>query len=187
MTVQALIIIDVQNDYFKNGKMELHEPEIALENILKLEAQFIQKEWPIFYIQHTQSLAPDRLFFEGTYGAENHAKLACENQTNGFNVIKHFPNSFHQTELQHQLKALSVQKLIITGMMTNMCVDATTRAALDLGYEVDVIADATAARALSYASKEVNAVDVKTAFLAALNFLTNVKSTQEYLDSIDLI
>ena len=49
---QALIIIDVQNDYFKNGKMELDHPEKALENINRLENKFIELNLPIIYIQH---------------------------------------------------------------------------------------------------------------------------------------
>lgn len=182
MTTKALIIIDVQNDYFKNGKMELHEPELALHNILKIEKHFLKHQWAVIYIQHTQSEEPERFFFEGTFGAENHAELTLPNQMNSFNVVKHFPNSFFQTELDSLLKKMGAQEIVVTGMMTNMCVDATTRASLDLGYKTVVIADATAARSLSYDHYEVNAVDVKTAFLAALNMLTSVISTQNLLD-----
>ncbi|MDT2961103.1 cysteine hydrolase family protein, partial [Enterococcus casseliflavus] len=49
---KALVIIDVQNDYFKEGRMALHSPEQALANINKLEASFIEKQLPIIYIQH---------------------------------------------------------------------------------------------------------------------------------------
>ena len=54
-------------------------------------------------------------------------------------------------------------------MMTHMCVDTTVRAAFDLGYECIVAGDGCAAKALSFENRTVNASDVQSSFLAALN------------------
>lgn len=88
-------------------------------------------------------------------------------QTNSIVVEKHYPNSFFQTNLKAKLDQLGVEKVVISGMMTHMCVDATSRAAAEFGYDPVVIADATATRDLSYANKTTQAEGVQTACLAA--------------------
>lgn len=81
------------------------------------------------------------------------------------------------------LDQFGVEKLVISGMMTHMCVDATSRAAAEFGYDPVVIADATATRDLSYANKTVQAEDVQTACLAAFQMFSTVLSVDEYLNS----
>ncbi|WP_278394806.1 isochorismatase family protein, partial [Acinetobacter venetianus] len=71
---QALLIIDVQNDYFKNGKMELVNPELVLQNTNQLEDYFIRNNLPIIYIQHI-SPASASFFQENTIGVELHPQL----------------------------------------------------------------------------------------------------------------
>lgn len=62
---QALIIIDVQNDYFSEGKMELYQPQLALEKILKVREYFRNQQLPVYYIQHINS-NPGATFFSLT-------------------------------------------------------------------------------------------------------------------------
>ncbi|HUX24843.1 MAG TPA: isochorismatase family protein, partial [Burkholderiales bacterium] len=69
--------------------------------------------------------------------------------------------------LEH-LHALDVDHLVIAGMMTHMCVDATTRAAFDLGFSCNLAHDACATRALAFGEQRVPAAQVHAAFLAAL-------------------
>ena len=183
MKQQALVIIDVQNDYFKNGKMELFQPDLALENVLQLEEKFQQNNLPIIYIQHLQSSSADVFFYENTKGAELHSSLTKHVNSHQFKIIKNYPNSFFQTNLNDVLKQLNIEKVVVTGMMTHMCVDATTRAALELGYETVIISDATATCHLAYAGKEVKAPEVQTAFLAALSMLSDIQTTQNYINS----
>ena len=72
--------------------------------------------------------------------------------------------------------------LVIVGMMTHMCVDATTRAAKDLGFTCTVIGDACATKDLFIHDQSVKAKDVQNAFLAALSyFYATVVTTEEYL------
>jgi nicotinamidase-related amidase len=129
---QALLIIDVQNDYFKNGKMELVNPDDALAKINQLEDHFIHNNLPIIYIQHINPSAA--IFFqENTVGVALHPQLQV--QDSSIIVEKHFPNSFVETELQEILKQHQVEQLVITGMMTHVCIDSGTRAAKELGYQ----------------------------------------------------
>lgn len=180
MMKQALLIIDVQNDYFKNGKMELVNPELALQNTNQLEDHFIRNNLPIIYIQHI-SPASASFFQENTVGVELHPQLKITDDS--LIVEKHFPNSFLETKLQAILEQHQVEQLVIAGMMTHMCVDAGTRAAQELGYQPIVIADATATRDLEHEGKIVKAADVQTAFLSALGFFATVQNTADFLAS----
>jgi nicotinamidase-related amidase len=91
-------------------------------------------------------------------------------------VEKHFPNSFLETKLQEILKQHQVEQLVITGMMTHVCIDSSTRAAKELGYQPIVIADATATRDLEHDGKIVKAADVQTAFCLLLAFSLQCKT-----------
>jgi nicotinamidase-related amidase len=84
-------------------------------------------------------------------------------------VPKHHPNSFRKTNLLELLQTDEVSHLVICGMMTHMCIDATARAARDHGFECIVAADACATRDLTFAGATVPAAMVQRAFLAALN------------------
>ena len=84
-------------------------------------------------------------------------------------IVKRYPNSFHKTELDEYLKDLGIEKLIVCGMMTHMCVDTTVRAAMDYGYEVTVVADACATMDLTYNNETINAETVQKSFLASLD------------------
>ncbi|ENX18106.1 hypothetical protein F895_00174 [Acinetobacter sp. CIP 64.2] len=175
---QALLIIDVQNDYFKNGKMELVNPERALQYTNQLENHFIRNNLPIIYIQHINP-ASASFFQENTIGVELHPQLKATDSS--IIIEKHFPNSFLDTDLEKVLEQHQVEQLVITGMMTHVCIDSGTRAAKELGYQPIVIADATATRDLEYNGNTVKAADVQTAFLSALGFFATVQNTEDFL------
>jgi nicotinamidase-related amidase len=83
-------------------------------------------------------------------------------------VHKQYPNSFRETGLLQMLRDWQTERLVICGMMTHMCVDATVRAAADLGFQVIIAEDACATRALTYNETTIPAAHVQAAFLAAL-------------------
>ncbi|WP_440108795.1 cysteine hydrolase family protein [Paenibacillus sp. QZ-Y1] len=177
----ALIIVDIQNDYFPNGKMELSNPEKAASNAAKVLDWFRQNHKDnIFHVQHIASDPAIGFFLPGSEGAKIHeAVLPLENESV---IKKHFPNSFLKTELQSKLKEKEITKVVVVGMMTHMCIDATVRAAVDLGYETTLIEDACATRELSYQNKVVPAEQVHYAFVGALNGMyCDVKSTEDFL------
>lgn len=162
---EALIIIDVQNDYFKGGSCELYQPEKAESKIMELISESRKLNRPIVYIQHINP--PDDYFFiEGTYGCEISPRIKPQPEDKV--IIKYYPNSFLETELDQYLKSVGAEKLIICGMMTHMCVDTTVRAAMDYGYKVDVVADACATMDLELNNEVIPAETVQKVFLASL-------------------
>ncbi|MFB6468785.1 cysteine hydrolase family protein [Cytobacillus sp. Hz8] len=179
----ALIIIDIQNDYFPNGKMELSNPVAASANARKILEWFRQNDKNnIFHIQHISINKGASFFLPNTEGAKiNKAVLPLEHENV---IIKHTPNSFFKTELESKLKEKGVTNLIIVGMMTHMCVDATVRAAKELGFVTTLIEDACTTTALSYHDKFVPAEQVHYAFVSALNGIyANVVSTEDFLSN----
>jgi len=118
------------------------------------------------HIQHVSNRPGASFFLPGTEGVNIHASVA---PLAGETVLqKSFPNSFRGTQLQEHLRGLGADHLVIAGMMTHMCVDATTRAAFDLGFSCSLAHDACATRALAFGEQRVPAAQVHAAFLAAL-------------------
>ena len=163
---QALIIVDLQNDYFPGGKLELVEIEAAAQQAAQIMQQFRQRQLPILHVQHL-SIRPDATFFiPDTPGVAIHASVAPQP---GERIMqKNFPNSFRETPLLDALQSAEIEHVVICGAMSHMCIDATTRAAFDFGFRCTVIADACATRNLQFGEKIVAAADVHAAFMAAL-------------------
>ena len=164
---EALVIVDIQNDYFPGGEMELVGSEEAATVATRVKAEFNQKGLPVFVIQHVAT-SPNATFFRpNTPGVEIHTSVTPAD--GDIVVIKHFPNSFRETTLAEKLREKSITELTIIGMMTHMCIDTTVRAASDMGFIVTVVADACATKNLKLGQDEVSARDVQIAYLAALD------------------
>jgi nicotinamidase-related amidase len=178
MAEHALVIIDIQNDYFPGGKMELEGADAAASNAARALEQFRSKRLPIVHVRHLSTRPGATFFIPGTAGAEIHQRVR---PNAGERVIeKNFPNSFRATDLDQVLKASGAKELVVAGMMTHMCVDASVRQAADLGYKVTLLGDACATRAQSFGGESVPAKQVHAAFLAALNgFYAKVIPTHE--------
>lgn len=178
MADTALLVIDIQNDYFPGGAMALEGAEQAGSRAGLAIDRFREKKLPIIHVRHL-SVRPGATFFlPGTRGAQIHASVR---PAEGEAVIeKNFPNSFRSTALEAKLRELGVKNLVVAGMMTHMCVDASVRQAADLGYKVTLLGDACATRAQTYGGETVPARQVHAAFLAALNgFYAKVVDTHE--------
>ncbi|MEN7547566.1 cysteine hydrolase family protein [Rapidithrix thailandica] len=178
--MKALILIDLQNDYFEGGAMELAHAEKASEKAQQLLQQFRKESLPIVHIQHIATRPEAGFFLPGTSGAEIHRNV--QPGANEKIIVKHSPNSFQGTELLTYLQESRITDLVICGMMTHMCVDSTTRAAKDFGFACTVIADACATKSLKIQGQLIQAQDVHNSFLAALNYYyATVKTTKEYV------
>lgn len=135
---------------------------------------------PVIHIQHLSTRAGSTFFIPQTLGAEINERVKPLN--NEKIIIKHYPNSFRETNLLDYLKSMDIEKLVICGMMTHMCVDATVRAAKDYGFECLVVGDACATKNLEINHETVKASDVQKAFLSALNyFYASVVTTEQFL------
>jgi nicotinamidase-related amidase len=162
----ALVLVDVQNDYFAGGALPLEEMDRAAAHAAKLLAAFRDRGLPVVHVRHL-SVRPGATFFvPGTPGADIHAAVAPRA---GEPVVeKNFPNAFRATDLEQRLRAGGAGELVIAGAMSHMCIDATARAAFDLGFRCTVAEDACATRALEFHGRRLPAQDVHAAFMAAL-------------------
>lgn len=165
---KCLVLVDLQNDYFPGGKMKLAGIDAAAENARILLAEFRKKALPVIHIQHI-SIPPNAFFFlPGTDGAKINDRVTP--QKGETVVVKKYPNSFRDTPLLEMLKNAHIDNLIICGAMSHMCIDATTRAAFDLGFNCVVAEDACATMDLFFNNKMIKASDVHASFMAALSF-----------------
>ena len=180
MSDTALLIIDIQNDYFPGGAMELEGAQAAGARAGASLSAFRASKLPVFHVLHLSVLPFATFFLPVTKGAEIEPSVA---PAAGEPVIeKNFPNSFRATDLKQRLDQAGVKQLVVAGMMTQMCVDSSVRQAADLGYKVTLLADACATRAQSFGGESVPAAQVQRAFLASLNGLfAKVQPTDEYL------
>lgn len=165
----ALLVIDIQNDYFPGGRMALEGAIEAGQRAGELLDAFRRRGWPVVHIQHISTRPGASFFLPDSEGVRMHASVAPLQNEAVFR--KHFPNSFRDTPLLDHLRGLSIDRLAIAGMMTHMCVDATVRAAFDHGFQCLLAHDACATRALAFEGHEVPAQQVHHAFLAALSGL----------------
>jgi nicotinamidase-related amidase len=173
----TLVLIDIQNDYFPGGRMELEGPAEAAAQAHHLLTFFRKQEWPTIHVQHISTRPGATFFLPETDGIEfNESIKPAVSETK---LVKHFPNSFRETNLQDLLKEKQTERLVLCGMMTHMCVDATMRAAADLGYPVLLAANACATRELTYGEMRVPALHVHNAFLAALKSYGHVMTSSE--------
>ena len=146
----ALVMIDCQNTY-RSGIMQLTGVEQALQEAQKLLHMARALKIPVFHIRH--DAGPGTPYdVNAPIGAiaDEVAPVAGEAV-----ITKHYPNAFIQTDLDAQLKTAGVKNLVLAGFMTHMCINSTAHGAFNLGYNVAVVASATATRPLQAASGKV--------------------------------
>jgi nicotinamidase-related amidase len=162
----ALLLIDIQNDYFPGGKMEVVGSVQASAAAARLLAAFRKQSLSVYHVQHISTRPNATFFLPGTAGAEIHE--AVRPRPGEPVITKSFPNSFRDTDLLERLRADNISSLLMGGMMSHMCVDATVRAAFDLGFSCIVTHDACATRELTFNGVIVPAPQVHASYMAAL-------------------
>ncbi|BBY14774.1 cysteine hydrolase family protein [Mycolicibacterium litorale] len=181
LSQSTLILIDCQNTYTR-GVMELEGVEAALEETAALLDRARTAGIPVIHIQHSDG--PDSLYdIEGETGAIVPVVAPRDGEPV---VVKQYPNSFVQTDLDERLKAVGASNLVLAGFMTHMCVNSTARGAFNLGYAPTVVGAATATRALPGVGGDdtVPAAAMQAASLAAMAdlFAVVVPSSQDIPD-----
>lgn len=175
----ALIIIDIQNDYFKGGRNELFQPEKAASNARRALDYYREKGLPVYHVQHISNREGAAFFLPGTDGAEIHQIVKPKPGEKVF--VKHAPNSFFDTGLADELLDHHIGKITVCGMMSHMCIDTTVRASKDLGIAATVLHDACTTKDLIWNNTTIPAATVHNAFMAALQGLfATVVSTEEF-------
>ena len=139
---KALLLIDLQNDYFPGGKFPLWNTDVTLNNIEQAINAAKVKNIPIIHIQHIANsemgIAP--FFNKGSEGAKIHSRI-IEAAPNAPIVIKEFADSFVKTNLEEILTGLGVDELLVCGMMTQNCVTHTAISKAAEKYKVSILPD----------------------------------------------
>ena len=176
----CLIVVDLQNDYFPGGSMELVSIEAAAVNAQLLLRELRKAKLSVVHIQHIAARPGATFFLPETDGAKINQMVTP--QVGEEVVVKNFPNSFRGTTLLEILKKSKTENLFICGAMSHMCIDATTRAAFDFGFNCTVAEDACATKDLVFKDKTIKASDVHASFMAALSApYAKVIATQEII------
>lgn len=180
MSKRALVVVDMQNDYFQGGKCELDGMEAAAENAVFLMEKFRAHGWPVVHVRHEFKDDEAPFFRPGSDGAGVHPSLK---EVDGEPVvIKHQINGFKDTPLQKILEELDVERLLICGAMSHMCIEALTRSAADLGFYCAIAHDACATMDLEFNGVIVPAGQVHAASMASLGFgYAYVASTDQHI------
>lgn len=136
---KALLVIDLQDDYFPGGKFPLWNTDVVLQNIERAIEKATAQGIPVVHIQHVaKGVAP--FFNEGTPGADIHARVLAAAPKAPV-VVKEFADSFEKTNLEGTLTTLGVTELLVCGMMTQNCVTHTAISKAAEKYTVTVLSD----------------------------------------------
>ncbi|MGB7415168.1 MAG: cysteine hydrolase family protein [Thermosynechococcaceae cyanobacterium] len=184
MSQTALLLIDIQNDYFSDGRYPLQRMEAASAQSAKLLAAFREQGLTVIHVRHEFTTDDAPFFSPNSKGANIHASVIP--LTEEPVVLKHHINCFRETPLKSLLDQAGVKNLVIVGAMSHMCIDAAARAANDFGYGCSIAHDACATLDLTFNGITTSATDVHTASMAALSFAyASVLSTDELLQKLE--
>jgi nicotinamidase-related amidase len=177
----ALLLLEIQNDYFPNGRTPLEKSLEASAKAHDVLNAFRAKKKSVIHVQHISTQPDAAYLLPCTKGADFYQSVQ---PIKGEAIIKkHYPNSFKDTQLLNHLIKNQINHLLICGMVTHLAIDATVRAAHDLGFSCTVLEDACAAHQLSYNHHIISATDAHHAFMAALqSSYAAVISTTAYLE-----
>ena len=179
MSKRAVVVIDIQNDYFPDGKYALVGIEKAAANAAKVIETARQNGDRVIHVQHIFPSQDAPFFTPDSEGSRiNPAVTPEEGETV---IVKNFPNPFLKTDLKKTLDGAGIEEVVVVGAMSHMCIDATARAASDYGYKTTVVQDACATRDLEFGGVTVPAASVHAAMMSALGFAyATITDTENY-------
>jgi nicotinamidase-related amidase len=179
---RALLVIDVQNEYF-SGALPITHPQGHLSNITRAMDAAAARATPLVVVQHTFT-QPDKPFFQrGTREWELHPNV--RDRAHDLLIEKNLPGSFTGTELESWLRQRGIDTVTIAGYMTHMCCDTTARQAVHRGFTVEFLSDATGTLPLDNTAGKVSAEELQRAILCAQQMLlSEVLSTEAWCQRI---
>lgn len=184
MSQEALIIVDIQNDYFPDGKLPTFQPVQTAEACAQLIKKFRAEEKEVVFIKHIVDEAHREshpFFIPGSHGAEIHdlvKPLPSEKI-----IVKHQVSAFVNTDLKEYLVSKGVKKLIVVGMMIHNCVNATVYSGVDEGFHCIVVEEAANTMDQKLHDKVIKAEQIKESFLTGIQFVySKVYKLQDVLD-----
>jgi nicotinamidase-related amidase len=178
-TRQALLVIDVQNEYF-TGRLPVTYPEGSLANVLKAMDHAARADIPMAIIQHTAPSKDSPTFRKGSDEWKLH--LEVERRKRDILIEKNLPGSFTGTELEKWLRERGIERVAICGYMAQMCCDTTARQAFHLGFQVDFLSDATGTLSVQNSAGAISASDLHRAVLVTMAAkFAKVMKTEEWI------
>lgn len=178
MSKTALILVDIQNDYFEGGDWPVGKMQTVATNAARLLTHARAQGDMVVHVRHQMPTAEAPFFRPGSTGAEIHDSVAPVGDEPV--IVKARPNSFAGTHLLDRLQQADIKSMVICGAMSQMCIDATTRAAVDFGFQVSVAEDACGAKEMTFGAVSLTAEQVHAAFMAPLAMsYAQVVSTDE--------
>jgi len=176
---EALLVIDVQNEYF-TGRLPVTFPEGSLNNILKAMDCAACVGMPMIVIQHSAAGKDSLTFQKSSEGWKLHPEI--ELRRRDILIEKSLPGSFTGTELEKLLREAGVGRVAICGYMAQMCCDTTARQAFHLGFQVDFLSDAIGTLAVQNSAGAISAPDLHHAVMVtqAMRF-ARVMETGEWI------
>ncbi|SFC92886.1 cysteine hydrolase family protein [Pseudoalteromonas denitrificans] len=176
----ALVLVDLQNDYFESGRFELENINSAANKAKLLLENFREQALPVIHIQHIFKDSKAAFFTPNSPGIEIHSSV--KPLKNEVVIVKHQIDSFINTPFEQSLIELGIQKLIIVGAMAQACVQTICRSATNKGYECEVIEDAIAAPKLTYNEHQFTGDEIVAANLLSLSFGgATINTSETYL------
>jgi nicotinamidase-related amidase len=179
---RALLVIDVQNEYF-TGALPITHPVGHLDRILNVMDVAARHGVPTAVIRHHQLQSDSPIFRRGSDEWELHAEVA--RRPFDLLVDKTLPGSFTGTGLEQWLQSSGIKTVSICGYMTHMCCDTTARQAMHRGYKVEFLSDATGTLDVSNTAGAVTAEELQRATLCAQQMLiSEVLTSMAWTDRI---
>ena len=179
---RALLVIDVQNEYF-SGRMPVTHPPGSLENILKAMDAASEGKVPVVVIQHESTREDSPVFKKGSREWDLHPEVARRPMDH--RVEKRFPGSFTGTDLEPWLKERGIDTVVISGYMTQMCCDTTARQAFHRGVRVEFLSDATGTMGLKNEAGAVTDEELHRAILVAQGMVfSKVLTTEAWTQAV---
>lgn len=182
---RALIVVDVQNEYF-DGVLEIQHPprEQSLANVVRALQVAKENEMPVVLVQHE---LPDlaQVFAVGSTGWAVHPRVEELADSSWKRVSKQYASVFADTDLAPWLAGQGVDTITIVGFMTNNCDLATAVAAEELGLDAEILSDATGAIHLANEAGKVSAEQLHEVLMVLLqsNFAA-VATTEEWATAV---
>jgi nicotinamidase-related amidase len=196
----ALLVIDPYNDFVSEGGKVWNRLQAVAEgngcvpHMLQVLAAARQAHLRIFYALHRRYRAGDydswkyiapiqaaarssKVFADGTWGGEIRSEFSP--QPGDIVALEHWGSSgFANTDLDLQLKRHGVHQLIVIGLLAHTCVEATVRHAMELGYQVTMVRDATAAYSEQHmhAALDINMPNYASAIVTAAEIAATIQA-----------
>lgn len=183
MNKRALLVIDVQNEYFEGGGLPVTYPPQSNTNIMSVIKAAEQANIPIVTVQHTATTESAKAFVKNTHGWQPHESV--KNAKVAHYIEKMVPSSFVGTDLESWLRKEGIDTVVISGYMTQHCCDTTARYAHHLGFAIEFLSDATGTLDFSNKAGKATAEEIHRSTLVEQAFrFSDVMNTKEWIAKI---